>query len=232
MCAQAAGGSGAAQEPEPAQPRRFDRASRGSKRRTRKLGAADGAATRRLGGRDAAHRQGMIVTLVGVACQRGCAFVAGGPLPLALPCRMGSILGSAPPPQQPLADTSAACRRQQMQRARQDAFSSANRRALATALPPLVDSVSSAHRSVMEALGLARRGGVSCPPGVHSDFASPQSAQPAEQLATTIRQLRGARIQGVTDLHCKQFIDGGVAQMVERSLSMREVRGSIPRTSK
>jgi hypothetical protein len=25
---------------------------------------------------------------------------------------------------------------------------------------------------------------------------------------------------------------GGVAQMVERSLSMREVRGSIPRTSK
>ena len=108
----------------------------------------------------------------------------------------------------------------------------ANRRALATALPPLVDSVSSAHRSVMEALGLARRGGVSCPPGVHSDFASPQSAQPAEQLATTIRQLRGARIQGVTDLHCKQFIDGGVAQMVERSLSMREVRGSIPRTSK
>ena len=129
-----------------------------------------------------------------VACQRGCAFVAGGPLPLALPCRMGSILGSAPPPQQPLADTSAACRRQQMQRARQDAFSSANRRALAAALPPLVDSVSSAHRSVMEALGLARRGGVSCPPGVHSDFASPQSDQPAEQLTTTIRQLaaRGA----------------------------------------
>ena len=32
-----------------------------------------------------------------VACQQGCAFVAGGPLPLALPCRMGSILASAPP---------------------------------------------------------------------------------------------------------------------------------------
>ena len=156
---------------------------------------------------------------------------AGGPLPLALPCRMGSILGSAPPPQQPLADTSAACRRQQMQRARQDAFSSANRRALAAALPPLVDSVSSAHRSVMEALGLARRSGVSCPPACTA--ISPAPNRPS-QLSNSqpLRQLRGARIQGVTDLHCKQFIDGGVAQMVERSLSMREVRGSIPRTSK
>ena len=28
-----------------------------------------------------------------------------------------------------------------------------------------------------------------------------------------------------------EAVSGGVAQMVERSLSMREVRGSIPRTS-
>ena len=126
-----------------------------------------------------------------VACQRGCAFVAGGPLPLALPCRMGSILASAPPPpRQPLADTSACPTADAASSARRRlAVSSANRPASAAALRALVGSVSFAHHSAREALGLARRGAVSCPPGVHSDFASPQSAQPSEQLATAMRQL-------------------------------------------
>ena len=123
MCAQAAGGSGAAQEPEPAQPRRLDRASRGSKRRTRKLGAADGAAARRLGGRDAAHRQGMIVTLVGVC---------GLPTRLCICCRWTLTAGAAVPhgqhPGLRPAAAAAASRRHQRR------------------LPPTADAASSARR--------------------------------------------------------------------------------------
>ena len=193
MCAQAAGGSGAAQEPEPAQPRWFDRAGRGSKRRTRKLGAADGAAARRLGGRDAAHRQGMIVTLVGVWLANEVVHLLQV-APYRWRCRATWAASWPPPrqvpPRQPLADTSACPTADSASSARRRlAVSSANRPASAAALRALVGSVSFAHHSAREALGLARRGAVSCPHGVHSDFASPQSAQPSEQLATAMRQL-------------------------------------------
>ena len=195
---------------------------------------SSGAAARRLGGRDAAHRQGMIVTLVGVC---------GLPTRLCICCRWTLTTGAAVPHGQhpglrPAAAAAASRRHQRRLPPTADAASSARR--LLQRQPPSFSRCAPSTSRQCQLRSSQRNGGARarsegrCFVSTRraQRFRQPQSAQPAEQLATTIRQLRGARIQAVTDLHCKQFIDGGVAQMVERSLSMREVRGSIPRTSK